>query len=375
MSTTWAIIISAGLLAANGFFVAAEFALVASKRYRLEHLAAGGSRAARAALDGSRELSLMLAGAQLGITLCSLGLGALAEPALESLLSPLLHAVGLPTAPSHVVAFLVALLIVTFLHLVVGEMVPKSWAITDPERSATLLALPFRGFARFARPALAALNAAANGLLRLVRVEPQDQLAQAHGPEELQLLLEESREQGLLPAEQQELLSSLLRLRRTTLSDVLVDLSTLVRVAPSEDAATLEATSLACGRSRLAVSASASAGSSASVDSPTSSPSAGSSASVGGAVVGFVHVRDIVRATTAGRPATAATLMTRPFTLADTVRVTDAVTAMRSARAQLALVTHDDHQVGFVALEDLLELVIGEFDDETDPVPQGRRMR
>ncbi len=104
MSPGIALFSSVILLALNGFFVAAEFALVASKRYRLEQAAANGGRAARAALDGVRELSLMLAGAQLGITLCTLGLGALAEPAIEHLISPLLHAVGLPDAASHLVA-------------------------------------------------------------------------------------------------------------------------------------------------------------------------------------------------------------------------------------------------------------------------------
>ena len=347
MSTTWAVLLSVALLALNAFFVAAEFALVASKRYRLEHAAASGSRAARAALAGSRELSLMLAGAQLGITLCSLGLGALAEPALEHLLSPLLSAVGLPEAPSHVVSFLLALLIVTFLHLVVGEMVPKSWAISDPERSATILAVPFRAFARMVGPVLTVLNAMANGILRLLKVEPQDQLAQAHGPEELQLLLEESRARGTLPVEQQELLSSMLRLQRTTLADVLVPAGQLVTVEPGASADEIEALSRDCGRSRLAV------------EGPD------------GAILGVVHIRDVVRATTTGRPSTASELMTAPFTLPAGTTVTEAVTAMRGARAQLAFVGDS----GFVALEDLLEQVIGEFDDETDPVPTGRRMR
>jgi CBS domain containing-hemolysin-like protein len=352
MSTTWAILLSLALLGANGFFVAAEFALVASKRYRLEQAAAGGSRAARAALDGSRELSLMLAGAQLGITLCSLGLGALAEPAIEHLLSPLLHTVGLPEAPSHVIAFLVALLIVTFLHLVLGEMMPKSWAITDPERSATLLALPFRAFARFARPALTVLNAMANRTLRLVGVEPQDQLAQAHGPDEMRILLERSRAEGLLGAEQHELLASMLKLQQTTVAEVLIAGDQLVTVAPDDSAAEVERWSRSSGRSRLAVTR----------------PGTGD-------VVGVVHVREAVRATTANRTVTAGELMGAPFVLDAAVSVTSAVAAMRAGRAQLALVEREGRQVGFVALEDLLEQVIGEFDDETDLVPQGRRMR
>jgi CBS domain containing-hemolysin-like protein len=359
MSTTWAAVASVLLLAANGFFVAAEFALVASKRYRLEQAAAGGSRAARAALDGTRELSLMLAGAQLGITLCSLGLGALAEPAIEHLLSPALHAVGLPEAPSHVIAFLVALLVVTFLHLVLGEMMPKSWAITDPERSATLLALPFRWFARLARPALTALNAMANGVLKLCGVDPQNQLAQAHGPNEMRMLLERSRAEGTLGAEQHELLSSMLKLQQTTVAEVLIPGDQLVTVAPDDSAAAIEQASRRSGRSRLAVARAA----------------ADEVASASGEVVGVVHVREAVRATTTGRAVTAEQLMGPPFVLDAGVTVTAAVAEMRTGRAQLALVRRDGVQVGFVALEDLLELVIGEFDDETDLIPTGRRMR
>jgi CBS domain containing-hemolysin-like protein len=351
MSTTWAIVVSLLLLAANGFFVAAEFALVASKRYRLEHAAGGGSRAARAALEGSRELSLMLAGAQLGITLCSLGLGALAEPAIEHLAHPLLHGIGLPDVPSGVVAFLLALIVVTFLHLVIGEMMPKSWAITDPERSATLLALPFRGFVRLVRPALVGLNVLANAALKPFGVHPQDQLAQAHGPQEMHILLERSRAEGLLGAEQTELLTSMLKLQETKVADVLIRDEHLVTVAPDASALDVEAASLRSGRSRLAV------------------------LSPAGDVVGVVHVREAVRATTAGHDVTVADLMDPPFVLDAAVTVTDAVTRMRAARAQLAMVARGGDRVGFVALEDLLEQVIGEFDDETDPVPVGRRMR
>jgi len=351
MSTTWAVLCSVLLLAGNAFFVAAEFALVASKRYRLERAAAAGNRAARAALAGSRELSLMLAAAQLGITLCSLGLGALAEPAIEHLVHPLLHGLGLPDVPSGIIAFLVALAVVTFLHLVVGEMMPKSWAITDPERSATLLALPFRGFVRLVRPALLALNALANAALKPFGVHPQDQLAQAHGPQEMYILLERSRAEGLIGAEQTELLTSMLKLQVSKVGDVMTPDDQLVTVAPESSALDVEAASLHSGRSRLAVAA------------------------PDGEVLGVVHVREAVRATTPGRPATAAELMDPPFVLQASATVTDAVTRMRAARAQFALVHRAERRVGFVALEDLLEQVIGEFDDETDPVPVGRRMR
>ncbi|MFG3555566.1 hemolysin family protein [Micromonospora sp. NPDC047557] len=354
MSPGIALFSSGVLLALNGFFVAAEFALVASKRYRLEQAAASGGRAARAALDGVRELSLMLAGAQLGITLCTLGLGALAEPAIEHLISPLLHAVGLPDAASHVVALVFALALVTFLHLVVGEMAPKSWAITDAERSATLLALPFRAFARVSRPVLSALNALANAILRLVGVNQQDQLAQVHGPDELRLLLEQSREHGLLGAEQHQLLTSMLELQGTSVAQVMEPFATMVTVRRDDPAERIEQVSRDSGRSRLAV-----------LDSS-------------GDVCGLVHVREAVRVVTTGRAATAGELMTPAFTLPATSSVTEAVAAMRARQSQLALVRNGGgpaRPIGFVALEDLLEEVIGEFDDETDTVPRGRRLR
>ncbi len=344
MSTTWAIVLSVALLAGNAFFVAAEFALVASKRHRLEEAAARGSRAARAALSGSRQLSLMLAGAQLGITLCSLGLGALAEPALEHLLSPMLHTAGLPENVSHAVALLIALAVVVFLHMVVGEMAPKSWAISHPERSALLLALPFRAFARVARPALQVLNGLANSCLRLIRVTPQDELAQAHGPEELRLLIEDSRREGLIAAAEHRLLTASLALRTTTVAMVMTPAEQMVSVPADADAAAIEAASRASGRSRLTV-----------VD-PT------------GRVIGIVHVRDAVRATTAGQATTAADLMIPPLYLRADRTVVSAVHVMRDHRAQLAVVTDDGVTVGLVALEDLLEEIIGEFDDETDPI-------
>lgn len=345
MSTAWALILSAMLLAANGFFVAAEFALVASKRYRLEQHALAGSRAAQAALRGSRELSLMLAGAQLGITICTLGLGALAEPALEHVIAPPLEAAGLPASASTAIGFVLALAVVAFLHVVVGEMAPKSWAISHPERSALLLALPFRGFAWLVRPLLAVLNHAANALVRLVRVEPQDALAAAHGPAELRMLLERSRQEGLLDPDQHQLLSRMLPLARTSLAQVMKPLARLAVVRAGEPAEAVEAACRAAGRSRLGV-----------VDNT-------------GTVRGLVHVRDVVQATTAGRRASAAGLMSPPTILDASLNVAAAATRMRAARAQLALVAADRTVAGFVALEDLLEQVIGEFYDETDREP------
>jgi len=345
MSTTWSLILSLLLLVANGFFVAAEFALVASKRHRLEQAAAAGNRAARSALSGVRELSVMLAGAQLGITLATLGLGALAEPAIGHLVEPALHAAGLPSQLSYVVGFLVAVLLVSFLHVVVGEMAPKSWAISHPETSALLLARPFRFFTMLTRPALLVLNAMANAILRLVRVRPQNELAQVHGPDELRLLLQSSREHGTLAAPEHELLTAMLAVQNTTVAQVMTPRSSLVTVPATASAREVELASRREGRSRLAV-----------VD-------------TAGEIRGFVHVRDAVRSTTfSGTPQTAADLMSSPLSVSSSVPVAGAVRLMREHRAQLAVATSGDEVVGVVALEDLLEELIGEFDDETDRI-------
>jgi CBS domain containing-hemolysin-like protein len=349
VSTGWSLAVSLVLLVLNAFFVAAEFALVASKRHRLEQAAAGGSRAARSALAGVRELSMMLAGAQLGITLCTLGLGALAKPTVAHLLEPVFEATGLPESAAYVVSFILAVAVVGFLHVVLGEMAPKSWAISHPETSALLLAVPFRTFTRLTRPALVALNGLANACLRLVKVEPQNELAQAHGPEELRMLIEASGEHGTLGRIEHDLLTAMLGLQKTTVRQVMTPAADIVTVCADAAARDVEQVSHRAGRSRIAV-----------VD-PLDKRR----------VVGIVHIRDAVRATTFDRAATAADLMAPPLRVSADLPVAGAVRAMRENRVQIAVAVgiDDDDVVGIVALEDLLEEIIGEFNDETDPAP------
>jgi CBS domain containing-hemolysin-like protein len=351
MSIGWALTASLLLLVGNGFFVASEFALVASKPHRLEHLASQGSRSAKAALLGSRELSVMLAGAQLGITLCSLGLGALAEPALVDVLEPPLSAVGAPEELGHAIAFVLSLIIVVFSHMVIGEMAPKSWAITHPERSALLLALPFRGYTAAARHVLVALNGVSNFTLHRLGVVPSNTLKQSQSPEELRLLLHQSREHGLLSSGQHRLLTRLLRVEQVTVSQLVRRRADIVSVSIESDAAHIEELTRISGRSRLAVTDSA------------------------GSIVGMVHVRDAVIAIADAERAEpgqdsrlprAADLMTEPLVLADSLTVEAAIRQMRARRTHIALVNDGDDQ-GLVSLEDLLETMLGAFYDETDP--------
>ncbi|WP_203686933.1 hemolysin family protein, partial [Phytomonospora endophytica] len=338
MNTAWALIVSLFLLAANGFFVAAEFALISAKRHRLTELAADGSMSARLALRGSRHLTVTLAGAQLGITLCTLGLGALAKPAIAHLLDPALQALGLPSQVSYVVAFLVSIAVVVFLHMVVGEMAPKSWAISHPETSALAIAVPFEGYIWLTRPILAMLNGAANLSLRLAKVTPKDEIGESHKPEDLAVLLRQSREDGLLQEQQHRILSGVLRLRATTVEELMRPRHEVVTVEASADNDEVERVSLESGRSRLV-------------------------ALDGDRPLGIVHIRDALKNPGAG----ATDLLTRPLTLPRDTPISRAVATMRAERAQVALVTGDDGGLlGLVALEDLLEQVLGDFEDETD---------
>jgi CBS domain containing-hemolysin-like protein len=317
------------LLAGNAFFVGAEFALVAARRIRLERDAARGSRTARAAVAGIDELSLMLAGAQLGITMCSLGLGAVTEPAFEHILGPPLEAVGVPGAVRRPISFVVALAVVTFLHMVVGEMAPKSWAITDPERSARTLAVPFRAFTRVARPLITALNGVTTALVRLVGVRPPDEAESHADPQRLSHLITESRRLGLIGRAEHALLGRAIATHEATIGHLIVPADDVAAVPADADAERIRRTSADRGHTRILVRAD------------------------GRDVVGMLHVREAVTGPTAGRRA--ADMMYPVPTLPPDCGVLDALTTMRNSRAQLAVVaTPDNPFIGLVSLDDLL---------------------
>jgi CBS domain containing-hemolysin-like protein len=328
MSVGIALGVSALLVALSAFFVAIEFALVAARRYRLEE-AAATSVSARAALRSAKDLSLLLAGSQLGITLCTVGLGAVGKPAVEELFHPLFTGLGDPWA--YVVSFVLSLLVVTFVHLVVGEMAPKSWAIAHPERSATMLALPMRAFIVLTRPVLVGLNGMANWCLRRVGVEPVDELAGGHNPDDLRELVEHSASTGALDPERRDQIVTALELDRAPLREVVRPRSEVAGVPAGADAAAIRAAARASGHLRLVVG------------------------DDDGHAVGVVHVRDalaVPAATTAGE-------LMRPIrTLAADLPIHDALSAMQAERSQIALVESDGAILGLVTLHDLLDRLL-----------------
>ena len=334
------------LLALNGFFVAAEFALLASRRSRIEQLAADGDRRARHALAGLRELTLMLAGAQLGITMCSLGLGAVAEPAVAGMIEGALgEAFNLSDTARHIIAFVIALSVVVFLHMVVAEMAPKSWAIAHPEKSALLLARPFRAFVSLFRPLIRFLNRLANITVKAVGVEPQDARAMAHSPGDLLLLIKESAGHGGIAAEEHELLARSLELSGLTAADAMTVRRDIVAVGAEVTADMVAAEAHRTGRTRVVVHE-------GDLDH----------------VRGFVHAKDVLRLENGSWLSTQAGALTRPIMVTPEHHgLEDLLLDMRTRRQHISLVV-DEHGLvlGLVTLEDVIEQLIGDFDDESD---------
>ncbi|TXR55793.1 CNNM domain-containing protein [Quadrisphaera setariae] len=240
------------IIALSAFFVAVEFAMLAAKPYRLED-AASRSRSARAALKSSNELTVVLAGCQLGITACTLALGAITKPAVHYAITPLLETAGLPYWVADVIAFVLALVVVTFLHLVVGEMAPKSWAIAHPETSATLLALPMRAFMLATRPALLLMNEMANAMLRRIGVEPVNEKQDSSNSDDLRQLVEHSASVGALDASYRARITGALDLEQLTLAEVLPQRPVITSVPADASAQRVREVSRSTGHLRVLV--------------------------------------------------------------------------------------------------------------------------
>lgn len=343
MSGGVALIVSVLLLALNAFFVGAEFALISARRDRLEALALAGSAGARTVIAAGERISLMLAGAQLGITLCSIGLGAIAKPAVAAQLSPLLTPLGVPETVADVLAFVVAVLVVVVLHIVLGEMVPKNIAIAGPERTAMRMVPALVLFVRLVRPLIATLNWLANGVLRLLKVEPKDELDTAYTPTELAELIAESRREGLLDDSEHRRLTSTLSSARRTVADVLVPMDRLTTVPERPTVGDVQEAVVRTGYSRFPVRTSA------------------------GSVRGYLHVKDVLDLAGAeeSTPVPPSRIRGLPELPAD-ARLDEAVAALRRAQSHLAVaVAADDTVLGVVALEDLVEEYVGTVRDAT----------
>ena len=251
MSEPLALVLTVALLLLNGLFVAAEFALVAARRTSIEPHAEAGSRRAAATLRAMEQVSLMMAGAQLGITVCSLGLGALSEPAIAHLLEPAFHAVGLPDVTRRAVAFAVALALVTVLHVVLGEIVPKNIALVGPDRAAMWLGPPLAGIVRALRPLIWLLNESVNVMLRAARVQPRDEVTSTFTRDEVAALISQSQREGLLDPSEHDLLSGALAFDAATLGDIALPATRVHTIDPEATIADVERLAARTGVTRF----------------------------------------------------------------------------------------------------------------------------
>lgn len=342
--TGWlAIALGALLLMANAFFVAAEFTLVSARSDRLEALLERGHARARIVINASKRISLMLAGAQLGITICSLLLGRLGEPTVATALRTLFTGSGIPDVVLRPLSFAIALTFITILHVLIGEMVPKNLVIAEPERLALWLVPIHVAWVKLANPFIWILNLLANSVVRIMRVQPRDELDTAYNSTELAELLSESREEGLLHQSEHRRLSQTLSSARKTVADVLIPLTSLTTLPQRPTVGDVERVVSATGFSRFPIRA------------------------AHGSLTGYVHVKDVLDQLGAPADQPLAADKTRGLTaLSVTARLDEAVSAMRAEGSHLAQgFDESGTTVGVVAFEDVLEEYVGTVRDGT----------
>jgi CBS domain containing-hemolysin-like protein len=393
----WAALLAMiALLGGNAFFVGAEFSLISARRDRLEALLAEGTAGAGTVLRASEHLSMMLAAAQLGITICSLALGSLGEPAVAHQLEVVLTPIGVPEVLIHPIAFVVALAIVTVLHIVIGEMVPKNIAIAGPERTSLWLVPPLVAFLKVMRPVIVVLNWIANHVLRLFGVTPVDERESAYTPQEIAEMLSESRREGLLDASQTRRLTQALSSAEHTVADVMIPLERVTVLPPNPTVGAVEEAVARTGFSRFPVQA---------PEAPDAHPRLDIHAMEPGttpitpsydddpehpaehapvvALDGYLHVKDVLDLGArddadpdqdeADRPVPGDRVRALPE-LALTAPVDEALAALRREGSHLARAVDDQGAtVGLVAMEDLVEEYVGTVRDSTHVTRSGAR--
>ncbi len=347
MSPVWSLSLTFVLLALNAVFVAAEFALISARRDQLEPRVAAGSRPAALALRAIENVTHAMAAAQLGITICSIGLGAVSEPAIAHLMEPGFEALHVPHALVHPIAFTIALGLVVFLHVVFGEMVPKNLALVGPDRAALVLGPVMLFFVAVLRPFVWALNGLANLAVRVVGIEPKDEVASAYSHDEVAGLVEESRREGLLDEDEYGLVSGALDFTAGRVEQVLLPRDTLVTIPPTATPADVED---ACGRtgfSRFPV------------------------ADASGDLVGYLHIKDVLDASGASRDLPVPEKWVRPLaTVAAGSGLYESLRTMQARGAHMARVaSHEGDVMGVVMLEDVLEELVGEVRDSARERP------
>ncbi|MFF7969394.1 hemolysin family protein [Streptomyces sp. NPDC007903] len=340
------LLLALALTLACAVFVAAEFSLTTVERSELERATAAGERGAASALKAAKKLTFQLSGAQLGITVTSLVIGMLAEPSVSALLRGPLEALGLPAGAVSTTATLLGMALSTIVLMVVGELVPKNWAISHPLGVAKVVAGPQHAFTAAFAPLIRHLNNTANRLVRRFGLEPAEELASGRTPEELVALARHSAREGAIEPDSAELFVRTLHLGELTAENVMtprVDVRALEAHDTALDAANL---TLATGISRFLIYRD-------SLDE----------------VIGTLHIRDVLALEEDKRALTAVTaLMTEPLLVPHSLPVDTLLGRLRKARTMAVVIDEYGGTAGVATVEDIVEEVVGEVRDEHDPM-------
>jgi len=346
--TALGLIAVVALIAANGFFVAVEFAFVAARRSRFVERADQGDRRSKRAIEVHKRLSFMLSGAQLGITVTTLLVGFIAEPAIATVIEPALVAVGVPESATFGISLTLALILATMAQMVFGELAPKNLAIAKPEPVARSLAQSMWMFLRLAGPVVRLFDGAANRLLRLVGVEPVEELRGAVSTEELDLIVDSSAESGHLSQGQAALLERAIDFGELEASDAMVPWNRVVTIDAHATAADLRDL-MASTHSRFPV-----------VD-------------VEGHVTGIVHAKDLLGVSRTDYETTAVSELSHEIlAVPEAAGLNVVLSELRSRATEMAIVIDEyGGPAGVVTLEDVVEELVGDIEDEYDPSAPG----
>lgn len=359
-STNWllvtlGIISIPALVILNGLFVAAEFALVAVRRTRIEELAAQGVRGAKAVQSALNHLDRSIAATQLGITLASIGLGFIGEPALSSLIEPLFDV--LPpeyrAVAKHTVAATLAFALITFMHVVFGELIPKSLALQIPDKTALWVARPLRWFIIITRPVIVLMNGVGNTILRWMGFNPQPGEGMVHSVEELSLLIEDTEEAGVLDEVQADVVQNVIRFSDRVVKDCMIPREKMASLELHQSPDKILEAVRTGAHTRMPV-----------YDGELDE------------IVGIVNTKDLFYLFSVQGVVVLQDAMYPPIYLKPEEALANALRLFRKAKRHMALVRDPETEriVGLITLEDILEEIVGELEDEHDaPVLRWRR--
>ncbi len=340
------LIVIALLLFSNGFFVASEFALVSVRKTRLQQLANEGSKNAKLALNSTDHIDRSIAAVQLGITISSIGLGWVGEATLVKMIEPIFSFLpqNIQSFATHSLAVAIAFSLVTFLHVVIGELMPKSIALQNPEKTALIVAKPMYAIIRIFKPFIWILNGFGNFLLSLIKVPPAGTTHLVHSPEELDMLIDESHKEGVLNDTEKEILQNVFKFSDTLAKEIMVPRPDVLALDINLKHDELAKIVLESQYTRYPVYEE-------DLDH----------------IIGILHVKDIYPLIYADKTINLKELLREPILVPETMTIDNVMLEFKQKKSQIAVVMDEFGCVsGIVTLEDILEEIFGDVQDEFD---------